>query len=42
MVGLVVVVLVTVVLVAAVISNDLNSCVCNTGSGGGAELQEPW
>jgi hypothetical protein len=35
MVGLVVVVLATVVLVAAVINNNLNSCVCNTGSGGG-------
>ena len=34
MAGLEVVVLATVVLVAAVISNILNSCVCNTGSGG--------
>ena len=31
MVGLVVVVLATVVLVAAVISNNLNNCICDTG-----------
>ena len=35
MVSLVVVVLAIVVLFAAVISNDLNNCICYNGSGGG-------